>query len=317
LKARTPLIIVLVVLVAVFLVLRLETGRRGGDKPLFEGFVPQDVDRFSVVAGDNRAVLRKVDGTWFVTSEDSLPAEPGAVENLLDDIAAFSRKDIISSNPDKYGLYQVDSTGARVVVSDARGDTLAKFVVGKPGPDYQSTYVRDLATGDVILAPGYLRSAFDRGKRSWQDRTIFAYTPDEIEEIEIRRPGEDVVLQSREGKWFVSSPESMACDPDRVNRLTRSLAYLKSDGFAGRMPVAASGLAEADSSVSLRAAGGVREELLFGNHDENGRVYVKRADSDIVYLLSEYKVKAMLPELAELRLVEGEAGEGTDLDKGQ
>ena len=316
-KARTSLIIVLVILAAVFLVLRFGTGRRGGDKPLFEGFTVQQADGFSVVAGDNRVALHKVDGVWLVTSEDSLPAEPGAVENLLGDIAAFSRKDIISSNPAKYGLYQVDSTGVRVVVSGARGDTLVRFVVGKPGPDFQSTYVRDLASGDVILAPGYLRSMFDRGKRSWQDRTIFAYKPDEIEEIEIRRPGEAVVLQRRDGEWFVSSPESLACDADEMNRLTRTLAYLKSDDFAGRMPVPASGLAESDSSVAFRVAGGVREQLLLGNHDGNGHVYVKRADSDIVYLLSEYKVNAMLPKLADLRRTEGEAGEGADLGKGQ
>ena len=196
-KARTSLIIVLVILAAVFLVLRFGTGRRGGDKPLFEGFTVQQADGFSVVAGDNRVALHKVDGVWLVTSEDSLPAEPGAVENLLGDIAAFSRKDIISSNPAKYGLYQVDSTGVRVVVSGARGDTLVRFVVGKPGPDFQSTYVRDLASGDVILAPGYLRSMFDRGKRSWQgNETSVEELEVDISELSLAEPG--AILQEPE-----------------------------------------------------------------------------------------------------------------------
>jgi hypothetical protein len=317
LKVSTLLVVVLVVLAAVFLVIKFGTGRRGGEDPLFEGFAAGQAAGLSVATEAASAVLRKVNQVWFVTSEDSLPAEAGAVEKLLDDIAGFSRKDIISSKPDKYGLYQVDSAGVRVAVSDAMGDTLVRFVVGKPGPDFQSTYVRDVASGDVILAPGYLRSMFDRGKRSWQDRTIYAYKPDEVEEIEIRRPGETLTLRNQEGgEWFVNSPESAACDPDRVTRLIRTLANLKSDDFAGRMPVPASGLAESDSSVAFRVVGGIREELLFGNHGGDGRVFAKRADSDIVYLLSEYKVNAMLPRLAELRRAEGEVGERADVEKG-
>jgi hypothetical protein len=311
LKGTTLLLVILLILAGVFLAIRFGTGRRGGDVPLFEDFSPEQAARFKVDTQDTGAVLRKTEDIWFVTSEDSLPAESGVVENLLDNIAGFSRKDMISSNPDKYGLYQVDSSGVWVTLSDTRGDTLVRFVAGKPGPDFQSTYIRDVASGDVILAPGYLRSMFDRGKRSWQDRTVFAFEPDDLVEIDIRRPTEAFSLRKRPGaEWFVSSPESAAGDQNRANRLVRTLAYLKCDDFAGRVPVPSSGLADPDSSVAFKTAGGIREELLFGTHREDGRVHVKRAGSDIVYLLATYKTDALLPGLSEMRVVVDESAEG-------
>jgi hypothetical protein len=314
LKSRTALIIVLVVLIAVLLVIRFGIRGRGGEDPLFKDFKADRAACIAIASEDTAAVLRKVDGVWFVTTEDSLPAEAGAVGSLLDNIAAFSRKDMISSNPDKYDLYQVDSAGVWVALTDAGGDTLVRFVVGKPGPDYQSTYVRDMHSGDVILAPGYLRPMFDRGERSWQDRTIYAFKPDEIVEIEIQRPGEVLSLsKDGAGQWFLTSPESAACDQSVVTRLIRTLAYLKSDDFAGRMPAPSSGLAEPDSSVRVRTTDGIRRELLFGHHREDGRVFARRADSEIVYLLVEYKVEAMLPGLTELRAPE----ESVEVEQGQ
>jgi hypothetical protein len=317
LKVRTVLLIVLVVLIAVFVIIRFGTGRRGGEEPLFADFAPEKAARFVLEGADTTVVLGKTDDVWFATSEDSFPAEARAIEDMLAKVSAFSRKDIISSNPDKQALYQVDSMGVFVTIQDAGGDTLVRFVVGKPGPDYRSTYVRDFASNDVVLASGYLRPVFDRGKRTWQDRTVFSAEPDAILEMEITRPGEAFTLAMNDaGEWFISRPESASCDQAAANRLVRTLAYLRADDLAGRMPLPASGLAGSDSSVAFRTVAGIREVLLFGNQVEERRTYAKRAESDIVYLLATHRVGTLLPRLADLLAVEaepveeGEGGEG-------
>jgi hypothetical protein len=306
LKVSTALVVILAILVAVFLVMRFGTGRRDGEEPLYPDLAREEVVHIVIESPDTTAVLAKADDVWFVTSEDSLPAEVRAVDEIFNNVSRFSRKDMISSNPEKRALYQVDSTGVFVTFHDAGGDTLVRFVVGKRGPDYQSTYVRDVASGDVVLAPGYLPPVFDRGKRTWQDRTVYSLEPDAVTEITIRRPGETLALRrDSAGEWFVSEPESAACNRDRMTRLVRSLAYLRGDELAGRMPVPASGLSEPDSSIGFGTADGLREELFFGNRNEDDRTFAKRADSEIVYLLSSHKVGAMLPRLQELLVEEG------------
>jgi hypothetical protein len=318
LKKSSILVVVLAVLILIFLVLRFGVGRRGGERPLYPDFKPSEAARLVIKGEAKTTVLTESGGVWFVASEDSLPAEAGVVGDMLGDVSGFSRKDIISSNPEKRALYKVDSSGVFVSIFDARGDTLVRFVVGKPGPDYQSTYVRDVGSGDVVLAPGYLRATFDRGTRTWQDRTVFALEPDTIEEITIDRSGEDLTLKrNAAGEWYISRPESSACDQNRVDRLVRTLAYLRSDGLAGRMPSPASGLAEADSAVAFRTTAGLREELVFGNSYDEHQTYAKRANSDIVYLLSNSKVSAVLPRPTELQVSEEETGDAKVGERGQ
>jgi hypothetical protein len=307
-RIRAALVIVLVVLAAVFVLLRFGFDRRHKVEPLFPDFHAGSAARIVIEGRDTTAVLEKADDTWIVTSEDSFPAEAEAVQNLLDHITSFSRKDIISTNPQKRSIYQVDTTGIAVSIQDAQGDTLVRFIVGKVGPDYQSTYVRDAASNEVVLASGYLPPAFDRGKRSWQDKTVYSIDPEMISEIGVNRPeGSLALARDASGQWYLSQPESTGCNQDRVTRMVRTVAYLRCDDFAGRGNVGAWGLEQADSSVWFRTTDGTEERLLLGNEAEGRRVYARKADSDIVYVLPIHRVEGMLPKPAEL--VKEETGE--------
>jgi len=302
LHGRLILILILIVLAAIFVISRFGLDRGAADKPLFPEFKAEQAARVQVKGKSSQAILEKVDDVWIVSSEDSFPAEAAAVENMFDRVAGFSRKDIVSSNPEKQSIYQVDSTGIQVAIEDASGKNVASFVIGKVGPDYQSTYVRDSKSSDVILSAGYLPPIFDRGDRSWQDRTIFEYEPSDLKEMVLTRPsGLVTLLRGDGGTWYISRPESMACDQGRATRLARTLAYLKGDGIAGRAPVAGSGLAEADSSVWFKTADGREEHLRFGNRSESGQTYVSREGSEMVFKLVSTRVAAVLPGLEELR----------------
>jgi hypothetical protein len=300
-RGKLILIGVLIALVAVFLISKYGFERKAGEEPLYPGLSAERAQTILVKGKSSEAQLDKVDGVWIVASEDSLPAEAQAVDNMFQRMAAFSRRDIVSANPEKQALYQVDSTGIEVTIKDASGKDLASFIIGKVGPDYQSTYVRDLKSDDVVLSAGYLPPIFDRGERTWQDRTIFSYEPSDIAEVVLTRPT-GIVRLSRDkgGAWYISQPESAACDQGRVTRLVRTLAYLRGDGIVGRSPVAGSGLADADSSVWFKTTGGTEEHLRFGNRSESGQTYVRRDGSDVVFKLVSSRVAATLPRLDEL-----------------
>ena len=302
LRGRLILVLILIVLAAIFVISRFGLDRGAADKPLFPRFSAERAAKVHVTGKSSQATLEKVDGVWIVTSEDSFPAEAAAVETMFDRVADFSLKDIVSSNPEKQSIYQVDSTGIRVAIEDDSGDDLASFIIGKVGPDYQSTYVRDAASSEVVLSAGYLPPTFDRGDRTWQDRTIFEYEPSDLKEMVLTRPsGLVTLLRGDGGTWYISQPESMACDQGRATRLARTLAYLKGDGIAGRAPVAGSGLAEADSSLWFKTNDGTEEHLRFGNRSESGQTYVSREGSEMVFKLVPTRVATVLPGLEELK----------------
>jgi hypothetical protein len=205
----------------------------------------------------------------------------------------------------------VDSTGIAVSIEGGDGTAIASFIVGKVGPDFQSTFVRDGASSDVILVSGYLMPTFEKGRGTWQDKTVFSIEPAEFAEIRIERPDETIVLlRDDTGQWFISEPESAAADANSVSRLMRTLGYLKCEDFAGRVSVPEFGLDEPDSSIWFKTAAGVEGGLLLGHQTESSQVHAKTDTRDVVYLLAPYKVNAMLPKLAKLRKVEVEPPEG-------
>jgi hypothetical protein len=309
-KNLTFLIIVLVVLAAIFLI-----SRRGGEDdqemdPLFPGFEAEAAGKIVINGKSSQTVLEKMNGIWVVTSEDTFPADADAMESMFRQIGSFVSGDIVSSNPDKRSIYQVDTTGTAVVVEGAGGGLVASFVVGKAGPDYQSTYVRREDSDNVVLASGYLQSVFERGSRTWQDTRVFKLDPESIEQVYLVRPDETIGLKrDAAGEWYISQPESAASDQNMVSRLVRTIAGLRAEEFAGRAPVKDSGLAEADSSLRFMLTGGSAQELAFGSSTEQNRTYCRPDDSDIVYLIGSYKVKSLLPRLQELRKKEDLEGE--------
>ena len=88
----------------------------------------------------------------------SYPTEKGTVEQLANLAHTMSVGEIISSNPDKQMLFQVDTITGNHVTFYRDGNELASIIVGKMGADYQSTYVRKPESNDVLFGQGQLCS---------------------------------------------------------------------------------------------------------------------------------------------------------------
>ena len=69
----------------------------------------------------------------------------------------------------------MDSTGVEAKLMDANDKLLAHLFVGKTTPGFLSSYVRPADSNDVYVAQGYLQSVFNKGTRTWKDRTIFDF----------------------------------------------------------------------------------------------------------------------------------------------
>ena len=326
-KRLGVLVLVLILLAAVYVVVYLGERREEGPSPLFPGYdgaaaasiyiVKRDGggERGGEVGGRGRGegvVLEKKEGVWLVMSEDSLPADSTAVASIVEKVASFSRNDMVSSNPEKRSLYEVDSLGVLVSIADEAGDTVAAFVVGKMGPDYQSTYIRDARSDDVILAAGYIKSMFDRGTRTWQDRVMFRLKSEEITAVGVERGSEKYTLSRLpDGRWYVNRPDSAACKQNVVSRMVRAVSFLRCDDFAGRLPLPESGLADTDTAMWFGMATGGEHWLYFGKENEASQVHTLKDDSDIVYLIARSKINHLLPALDQVLDTEaGPAGAG-------
>jgi len=300
---KRPLLILAVIAVAFVAIFAATSIKRDGKDLVFPRFDRQKAAKILIEGKEKKTVLEKEGDHWVVTSEHSLPAEQGSADRILDVVTKISRKDVVSTNPAKQSIYQVDSSGIWVRIEDADGGDLASFVVGKTGPDYTSTYVRKASSNEVILFPQYLHAIFERGSRPWEDLSLWHYDAGNVDQIEITRPdGKIVVSKDSAGTWYLSEPESVECDNDRVSRIIRTLCYLRADEIVGRKSNGDVDFSSADSSAAFRLKGGNTERLVIGGMDEKKRILVMVDGRDAVYAIPEYKVKTIMAKLAELKL---------------
>ena len=299
---------VFVVLALVVLLLENPFGQSEYEKkvqtamPLFPNFDKEQVTGVEIIATGETTTLAKQDGKWVVTSLDSYPADAEGVEELLTKVSEFKNTQRVSSNPEKQMEFEVESTtGVEVKLMDANDTLLAHLFVGKTTPGFLSSYVRVADTNDVYVAQGYLKSVFDKGERTWKDRTIFDFNEGIVTQVNITSPEETVELRlDAEGTWQMLQPEASAVKQAEVDSLLATFSQLDTDDFAEPKELTEYELASPHSSISATLNDGTTATLLIGKEEE-GKLYVKRADGDTVFRLFKSNVDRLIKKAETLK----------------
>ncbi|MBI3364560.1 MAG: DUF4340 domain-containing protein, partial [Ignavibacteriae bacterium] len=142
--------LLLVLGVIVFFLLPGEGERESSYKP---GEIHFTVDSSSTLKIEiqrpgKSVTLENVGGKWTITSPILYAADQNTVHQLLSGLSKFKAGSLISSNPEKQSLFQVDSSGTKLTVTDRSG-TITSFIIGKMGPSFSEVYFRLPNSKDV------------------------------------------------------------------------------------------------------------------------------------------------------------------------
>ena len=250
-------------------------------------------------------MLSKQDGNWVVTSMDNYPADSEGITELLSKVAEFKNTQRVSNNPEKQSEFEVDSTGVEAKLMDANGTLLAHLFVGKTTPGFLSSYVRAADSNDVYVAQGYLQSVFNKGTRTWKDRTIFDFNKGIVTQLNISSPAETVELRlDAEGTWQMLKPIASAVKQDEVDSLLTTFSGLDTDDFAETPgDLGEYGLDIPESTISAVRNDGTTATLHIGKEEE-GKLYVKRDDKDTVFRLFKSNVDRLIKKSDTLKTEE-------------
>ncbi|MDE0400485.1 MAG: DUF4340 domain-containing protein [Candidatus Poribacteria bacterium] len=292
---------VLVVLAIVVLVFENPFGKSEYEKkvetaiPLFPNFDKEQVAKIEIIAMDGTTTLSKQEGAWIVASMDNYPADSEGIAELLTKVGEFKNTQRVSSNPEKQAEFEVDSTGVEAKLMDVNDKVLAHLFVGKITPGFLSSYVRAADANDVYVAQGNLQSVFNKGTRTWKDRTIFEFNKGIVTELNISSPEETVELRlDADGIWQMLKPEAAAANTTEVDNLLTTLSGLDTDDFADAQDdLAEYGLETPQSVISAALNDGTTATLYIGNEAE-GKLYVKRDDSNTVFRLFKSNVDRLI-----------------------
>ena len=273
--------------------------------PLFPDFNEEQVVKIEITATGETTTLSKQNGSWVVASMDNYPADSEGVAELLSKVTEFKNTQRVSNNPEKQAEFEVDSTGVEAKLMDANDKVLVHLFVGKTTPGFLSSYVRPANSNDVYVAQGYLQSVFNKGTRTWKDRTIFSFNKGIVTQLNIISSEETVELRlDAEGTWQMLKPVVAVAKTTEVDTLLTTFSELDTDDFAEATDeLAEYGLDTPQSTISALLNDGTTATLHVGKEEE-GKLYVKRDDKDTVFRLFKSNVDGLIKKSDALKAEE-------------
>jgi Domain of unknown function (DUF4340) len=213
-------------------------------------------------------------------------------EYVLDVFTTLDRMivdDVISNNPEKQSVYQVDDSGTHVVMKS--GDRIiTSFVVGKNGPSWPSSYLRIEDSNDVYLVREMLSQIF--GWSDWRNKTIMQLNSDLIQGLKWSN-GLEIIQE--EGEWKSILPKELVVEETKIQTVFDNLSNLEAIDIAD-IEVWNLNQQDADFVLEIYSNDNTSSKLAFWNHpkDEGDYdYYVVREGDDSVYVLSKYVAENM------------------------
>jgi hypothetical protein len=182
------------------------------------------VDRIEVTSGGSTVCLALENGTWMISSPIHYRADESAVNAAISRGRKIEVRGLVSNNPEKHGLFQVDSAGTLVKVFEHGVERVA-FRIGKPGTSFDETYVRREGAVDVLVAEGPLAYLFVKAPKDWRDRTILKTDRDKITSIHYRYGDTTFTVAFADSIWKVDAqPAAPAVMQNLLGTLSNYLA---------------------------------------------------------------------------------------------
>ena len=309
LKKTIILVIILCLLLGIAYFLNRPPKKATGERLLFPEFDAEKVTTIRLAGQNNALTLTKMDDQWVALEEDELPADKEQITQALQTVSELSRDDIVSKNPSKQDIFQVDPNNGFEVEIEGEGEkTLAHFYIGKNGPDFMSTYVRKTDSEEVILYKGFhLKSRFDKPAENWLNKFVLLMQEQDIDRVEFKRAEEffSIVHDHESGEWRLDLPEEASLKENIIKDLTQTLFNLRAIKLQRQkpdQPLNEFGLDPPSLTITIMKTDETSKILLLGKHDEKADQYfVKTADSDIIYSVGKFSIEKIDQTLQDVK----------------
>jgi len=291
-------------LAALVLLLERPWSKEGEDagKALYPNFSADRVDRIVVESSKDTVTLAKRGELWVIEGANLYPADTASVHRALEAVDHWTANQIVSKNPAKHSVYEVDSTGVLVKLYAGKDDPAVSLIVGKTSPE-GGTYFRPVGSDEVYGSPDRIRSLFVRVERAWQDRRVFDVEPTEISRLKFEHGDSTAVLEKgTDGTWALKEPETFAVKTEEVDNLLRHVCKLVANAMPDTMPTPSqAGFDHPKRKVRAERLDGTGIDLLIGSQAWDGTYYAKAADRDWIYKVATYRVDPFFKDLHSLK----------------
>ena len=340
-KKLIYLVAVLVVVVALIIVGNQLGKKTPSEKELkfFPGLTEQTIGSITIHEGSNVVKVRRKGDVWVVskpsTSADEkaevntphlgmdsvkapvketlkddesveYPVDSASIASALEKITAIKKDALISENPEKQSIFEVDSgKGLLVEVADNSGKSAGSIIIGKSGADWNSNYIRFKGSNSVYMSSGGARSSFFTDLKRWRNKSILKFDKTTAKGITLakRDSGMITLAQADTGTpWKIIEPIENPAKTDAVDGLLDKLAMLNATDFQDDvLPDTATGFDNPELGVTVSFKNGSSRNVIFGKKNSDNKYYVKTDGKDQVFLVADYSFNQINKKLDDLK----------------
>ena len=189
-----------------------------------------EVTRISVTLPDITFTVEKQGIQWFMREPVDMPADSATIARFLNELEDLSLNNRATSNPDRYGIYGIDSTAT--TVSLTWSDGAEDIVISRQGRDYMSIYVKIGDNPNVYSTNGRVTVSQDLDR--WRHRQILDLGTGTVMSARVTRPDDAYEVSLDNGVWMVNGQVG---DSLQVTNWFRRFSPLSADGFFDDIPV--------------------------------------------------------------------------------
>ncbi len=250
---------------------------------------PKDVSALDVYAPDDTLTFRRDEsGRWRMVIPVADRADSAAVARTLADLSAIAVSSVVTSNPDRYGKYGVDSSGTRIVITEKNSEK--SLVLGNAAARGSGSFVRLEDDPRVFVAAPLLTMTVDSDR--WRDRTIVSLPASLVSRVVVTGTENDFDATRGQSGWNITSEgaESSA-DSASVARWIARFSPLRGDSFVDDVEVV---VAETVGALSFHLDTGT--SLTLDIRRDDGRLLIARPNDGVFLSVSSGRQQSLLPD---------------------
>lgn len=184
LKKEYIILAVIIILLSVYLYKR-SSNRTLYQLPQVPQIAQKDITKLQVTKDKTAIVLTKKDDKWYIEPA-GYPADANKVKEMLNALENLKLTALVSESKD-YTRYELNED-QKINVKAWQGDNLRlDFDLGKIAPSFRHTFVRPSGEERVFHAQGNLKSSFDVSMDQLRDKSVLAFKPADIQQVQITR----------------------------------------------------------------------------------------------------------------------------------
>jgi hypothetical protein len=238
------------------------------------------------------------DKFWELKSPVVAKADKLEVDNLIKEFKDLVPSRILDEKGLDLAVYGLDTPALTVSLTfDTKKQAVEKIVVGNKTPNAEAFYVKKSDASKIYLIPVNSVALWSKEASVFRDKTVLAFDSDKIIQLDLKYPKNKFVGNKEQGQWWVTQPEKLKANQNKLDDLLWKLHGLSVKRFVEEQPqdLTVYGLNIPQIQVRLKSADGNLLALDLGKiNDADGTMYAKTGDKSYIFSLETTAVNDII-----------------------